>query len=54
MKLSLICVDNCRSAIKPTKRQALPRSTLILNYNEDSADFEATATGEENDCKIAS
>jgi hypothetical protein len=39
MKLSLVCVDNCRSAIEPTKRQALSEIDPNMNYNEDLADL---------------
>ena len=39
MKLSLVCVDNCRGATEPTKRQALSEIDPNMNYNEDLADL---------------
>jgi hypothetical protein len=39
MKLSLVCVGNCRSAIEPTKKQALSEIDPNVNYNEDLADL---------------
>ena len=39
MKLSLVYVDNCRSAIEPTKRQALSEIDPNMNCNADLADL---------------
>jgi hypothetical protein len=39
MKLSLVCVDNCRGATESTKRQALSEIDPNMNYNEDLADL---------------
>jgi len=39
MKLSSVCVDNCRSAIEPTKGQAPSKIDPNMNHNEDLADL---------------